>query len=67
MSTYKDKGWYFITKADGSERCVVKYYLNPDTDTWGFGFFVSDGGGFLPESDVSKSSVIRPVQIRAAE
>jgi len=43
------------------EKTLVEYYWNPDVKAFGFGFLTGDGGGFLPESDLSDATTVRAV------
>jgi len=40
---------------------IVEYYCNPDAGKygqWGFGFNISDGGGFIPQNELTSDSVL---------
>jgi len=43
----------YVWLIKGKEKTLVYYYENPDTMEWGFGFNIADGGGFLPEKDLT--------------
>lgn len=76
MSKYK-KGYYFLTSEEEPVPLLAKFYKNPgallqidehiidgkDYSGFGFGFNVSDGGGFLHESDLRSGTVVTPVTI----
>lgn len=56
---YKDS---FNTKHE--EKSLAYYYYNPDAECWGYGFNIKDGGGFLPEWDLTKNTKIVEVEIK---
>ena len=62
MNKYKPGYYYFINK-DNTDLCLTEYYYNSDSGCYGFGFNISDGGGFLPEDDIIDQSIIEPVNI----
>lgn len=45
------RGYYYLD--NGEEVSLAFYYKNPDAGSWGFGFNIFEGGGFIPLSDVS--------------
>lgn len=49
--------FYTLTSVEG-EVTNAYFYDNPDSDCEGFGFNIADGGGFLPEYDITDSTVI---------
>lgn len=48
---------YKLTSKNG-DVSIAYYYFNPDAELHGFGFNIADGGGFLPDYDISDSSII---------
>ena len=53
--------FYRFTNLD-NESVIVYYYFNPNTKCEGFGFNISDGGGFLPVNDLSDNSIVEPIE-----
>lgn len=56
---------YWISKPDGSERCLVYCYVNPDFgdgSQLGIGFNVSDGGAWIPLWDVPEETVFKELE-----
>lgn len=50
----RDIGYYWLVNDHSlDDPTLAFYYENPDTDEWGFGFNYADGGGFLPEKDLT--------------
>ena len=48
-------GYYYLISEEELPT-LVRFYKNPDTDQYGFGFNIADGGGFLPEYDLKEST-----------
>ena len=59
----KEKEHYYLEHPDEPEPTLVYYYYNPDSEIWGFGFNIADGGGFLPEDDLGSETTITRVEI----
>ena len=57
------EGFYWISRPDGSEKCLVRLYYNPDACTKGLGFGIWDGCGFVPISDIPKDSILIPLEM----
>ena len=57
-------GFYHIYNQFEDEPVLVQYYHNSDARSWGFGFNIHDGSGFLPISDVSLDTIIKKVEIK---
>ena len=53
----------FVWLVSDGEKTLVYYYENPNTKEWGFGFNIADGGGFLPEKDLTKETRILPAVV----
>ncbi len=53
-------GYYWLLE-EGKSPCLVYYYEN--AGKWGFGFNIVDGGGFLPESDLTADTVVKEATI----
>lgn len=67
VGKYGHEGHYImVNPAVPEDECIVYYYRNPDTKTWGFGFNIADGCGFIPESDIAEGSTIAPAAVVAA-
>lgn len=47
-----------------TDEALGYYYFNPDAECYGFGFNIADGGGFLPESDVTDDVEITEVVVQ---
>lgn len=58
--TFKTGKHYKLTSKHG-EVSIAYYYFNPDTECNGFGFNIADGGGFLPDCDLTESSVVEEI------
>lgn len=58
-----EDGYYLLSKMDGTERSIVRLYMNPDENVRGLGFNTADGGSFLPLTDLSDDSLLQPVSI----
>lgn len=58
----KKQGWYWLIRDD--EKSLVYYYQNPNTDEWGFGFNIKDGGGFLPADDITEATEIIEAEVK---
>ena len=59
----RQEGWYWLI--DGiDESTLTYYYQNPDTIKWGFGFNIRDGGGFLPEDDLTDETKVVKAEIK---
>lgn len=54
--------YYRLTGVDGEES-IAYFYFNPDALTWGFGFNIADGGGFLAVCDLKSDSLVIEVGI----
>lgn len=59
-------GQYYLLETHG-EVALVHGYENPITNCFGYGFNVSDGGGFLPDWDLIKDTIIKPVEIKISD
>lgn len=51
-------GLFYTLTSTAGEVTNAYFYNNPDSDCEGFGFNIADGGGFLPEYDITDSTVI---------
>ena len=51
MGKYPHFVW--LINEDTEEKNLAYYYNNPDAKQWGYGFNIADGGGFLPENDLT--------------
>ena len=51
--------WVWLVSSKG-EWTLAYYYENPDTHEWGYGFNIADGGGFIPEDDLSNETRVVP-------
>lgn len=74
---YVENSWYWISKSNGDDKCLVWFYRNPDfhmdpngdfdeTKDYsekGFGFNIADGGGFVPVSDLPADTLINSALI----
>lgn len=58
--------YYRLTGVDGEES-IACFYFNPDALTWGFGFNIADGGGFLVASDLKSDSVVAQVHVATTD
>ncbi len=56
----------YVWLIKGKEKTLVYYYENPDTKEWGYGFNIADGGGFLPESDLTDDTKVLPAVVGIA-
>ena len=57
--------YYWISKPDGSDKCLVYCYINPDFGDGtqlGIGFNIADGGGWIPLWDVPKETVVKELK-----
>ena len=57
--------YYWVSKPDGSEKCLVYCYVNPDFQdgtTLGIGFNIADGGGWVPLWDVPRETVFKELK-----
>lgn len=57
--------YYWISKPDGGEKCLVYCYVNPDFGDGtqlGIGFNIADGGGWVPLWDVPKETVVKELK-----
>ena len=59
----REEGFYYLESPKETRPTLVYYYENPDTQKWGFGFNIVDGGGFLPEGDLTEDTIVIPVEI----
>jgi len=59
----KDTGRYVMLLSPEEKPILAYYYYNHDAQCWGYGFNTADGAGFLPDSDVKKSTVVKPVDV----
>lgn len=55
---------YVILESKNGEKTLVIYYFNPDAKCYGYGFNIADGGGFLPEWDITDDTKIIEVCIK---
>ena len=53
----------YVFLISGSAKTLARYYKNPDTGKWGFGFNIADGGAFLPETDLNRETLVVPAII----
>jgi hypothetical protein len=61
-SVLKEHSYYWLSRSDGADTCLVYCYKNPDVgngDQLGFGFNIADGGGWAPLWDVPGDTIIR--------
>jgi hypothetical protein len=61
-SVLKEHSYYWLSRSDGADTCLVYCYKNPDAgngDQLGFGFNIADGGGWTPLWDVPGDTIIR--------
>lgn len=61
-SVLKEHSYYWLSRSDGADTCLVYCYKNPDAgngDQLGFGFNIADGGGWAPLWDVPGDTIIR--------
>lgn len=56
------KSGYVWLHTDG-EWTLAYYYEDFDAETWGFGFNIADGGGFIPENDLEDETEVFPAII----
>jgi len=61
-STMND-GFYYLYTPEEKEPTLAHYYFNTNVGCKGFGFNIHDGGGFLPEHDLTEKTRIVPVSI----
>jgi len=52
-----------MLKSPYGEETIGYYYDNQDMGCKGFGFNTADGGGFLPESHLSKNTEVTPIHL----
>ena len=62
MEEYTD-GFYNLHCPTETTPVLVYCYVNPDTQERGFGFNISDGGGFVPLSDLTNETRVTQVSI----
>ena len=53
----RNEGYYWLLKEEESPT-LVYYYYNHDAGEKGFGFNIANGGGFLPESDLTDDTIV---------
>jgi len=61
----KEGKYYWISKPDGSDKCLVYCYVNPDFGDGkqvGIGFNIADGAGWVPLSDIQEGTVVEEVR-----
>jgi len=51
-------GLFYTLTSEAGEITNAYFYNNPDSDCAGFGFNIADGGGFLPEYDITERTSI---------
>ena len=49
---------HYVWLIRGNEKTLAYYYENPDTRQWGYGFNIADGGGFMPELDLTEDTTV---------
>lgn len=57
--------YYWISKLDGNEKCLVYCYANPDFGDGkqlGIGFNIADGAAWIPLWDVPKDTLIKELK-----
>jgi hypothetical protein len=57
---------HYVWLIRGREKTLAYYYENPDTGEWGYGFNIADGGGFMPEQDLTDDTKVLPAVIGIA-
>jgi len=55
-------GFYRLTSSF-NEETIAYFYYNPDAELWGFGFNISDGGGFIPAFDLTEKTEVKKLEI----
>ena len=55
---------YYKLVAESGEITIGYFYMNPDADCLGFGFNTADGGGFLPEWDLTKTTKVIELEFK---
>lgn len=68
----RETGFYWIS-CKIEEPTIVYYYFNQDYQVnsdepgqWGFGFNIADGGGFIPDWEITDDSeLIGPIEFKA--
>jgi hypothetical protein len=61
---------YWISKPDGTDRCLVYCYSNPDHTNGkqlGIGFNIADGGGWIPLDDLPADTLIIELREQPAQ
>ena len=57
---------HYVWLISGDEKTLAYYYENPDTHEWGYGFNIADGGGFMPETDLTSETAVLPAVVSIA-
>ena len=57
-------GFYHLYSPYEKEPVLVYYYKIPETGESGFGFNLADGGGFLPENDLTAETTFTRVELK---
>ena len=57
---------HYVWLIRGNEKTLAYYYENPNTKKWGYGFNIADGGGFLPENDLTEDTKVLPAVVGIA-
>ena len=58
-----NKDSFYLLTSELQQDTVAYYYYNPDMNCCGFGFNTADGGGFLPETHLSKKTYVYPIHL----
>jgi len=61
VKRFEAGNYYWISKPDESDRCLVYCYVNPDYldgEFSGLGFNIADGAGWIPSSDVPDDTIV---------
>ena len=67
MNKFELGCYYKIINPVTNEETIVYYYYNLDALCTGFGFNTADGGGFLPEFDLRKDSIVKKLTLIECE
>lgn len=58
--------YYQLIGVEG-EVSIAYFYFNADSETWGFGFNIADGGGFLPAYDLREDTSIKELMLTRSD
>lgn len=59
---YIDQAYYLLSSS--GDESVAYFYYNADAGIYGFGFNISDGGGFLSHDDITKQTEIKLITMK---